>query len=291
MLLNKANKTVNNGYFWSIDCMKDHYTYGINGTIIARVAYGEEPPVTPEPPVAPPTPPVAPVMPAGVKLLTQDEVNKIVSDRTAEYLNKANKAQTLLSQLQIENVKTAEERKNFQIKVEELQSTLMTKEQAAAFEAAKIKKEAEESANALQKDRDYWKNSYTQEKITSALINAAITHKAYDPDQIVVQLGSSAKLQEVIDEAGQPTGKLEVKVAWSDFDKEGKPVNLLLSPADTVKAMRQKDKFANLFLAEGGGTGYVPTGGKPDTGSLDPDKMSPAEYMAGGRDRLMKSKQ
>ncbi len=227
------------------------------------------------------------------KLIPQSKVDEIVQARIAENVNKANKAMEQLKELENIKIQNAEDLKNYKIKLEEVQANLRTKEQQAAFEADKMKKEATENAEKLQKEAVHWKDKYTSTKIVNEIVQASNLHKAFDSTQIMSILGPKAKLVESIDDAGQPTGEYDVKIEWDDVDKDGKPIRTPLNPADAVKAMRQKANFANLFLAEGGGTGYVPpTRGSQIAGSSDVRNMSAEDFIEkGGRERAIKASQ
>lgn len=215
------------------------------------------------------------------KMLTQEQVTKIVEERTAEYAKKMAQLKEKTEALLSEKTTTESERANLRSKLEELNSTLMTREQAAAFEAAKLKEEAKTLEERLVKERDSWKTRYTETMLNSAIINAAVEAKAYQPQQLVALLKPKAQLVEKIDDTGRPTGDYEVKVSWNDVEKDGKPVSMVLDPIATVKAMKQKVEYANLFLAEGGGTGFIPTRGNQSSGTLDPSKMDTKDWIAG----------
>lgn len=215
------------------------------------------------------------------KMLTVEEVNRIVEERTSEYAKKMSQLKEKTEALLSEKTTTEAERQNLRTKLEELNSTLMTREQQAAFEAAKLKEEAKTAEERLQKERDAWRSRYTNTVITSSIVNAAVESKAYQPQQLVALLSKDAQLVEKIDDTGKPTGDYEVKISWKDVDKDGRSVTMTLDPSATVKAMKQKTEFANLFLAEGGGTGFVPTRGTQNAGTLDPSKMPTEDWIQG----------
>lgn len=222
------------------------------------------------------------------KTFTQDEMNKIIQERTAEYANKHNKVKEQLEALTKQSAGTADERKALQDKMLELQSTLRTKEEQAAFEKKKLEEDSKSAIDKVTSERDQWADRYKRREITSSIANAATANDAYRAEQIVELLSPKAKLVEAVDNEGKPTGEMEVKIKWNDVDKDGNPVEMTLSPAETVKAMKQKENFANLFVAKEGGTGFVPTRGAQYAGSTDPDKMTMSDYMKGGRERVLK---
>lgn len=134
-----------------------------------------------------------------------------------------------------------------------------------------------------------WRNRFTDNLIVGSILNAASEFKAYKATQFIPLLKDRARLVEKIDSEGHPTGDFEVKIKWDGVDKDGRPLKLDLSPNETVKAMRGDENYMNLFVAEGGGSGYVPTRGTQTPGTVDPTKMSAEEWInGGGRNRTMK---
>lgn len=264
-------------------------TFTHNLSLTPRLAYLEgegDPSPTPTPT---PTPAPTPDPEDRSRWLPPDRVTEIVTQRTSEYAVKMAKAKEQLDAVLSEKATTETEKANLRKKLEELQSTLMTKEQAAAFEAEKLKAEAQTLEQRLTAEAKQWKDRYRNTLITNSLVAAANEHKAYRPEQIVAFLKDRAELVEALDETGKPTGDFQVKLSWSETDKDGKTSPMTLDPSATVKAMKQKVDFANLFLAEGGGTGFVPTRGNQNSGSLDPDKISTEDWVNGNsRERYAK---
>jgi hypothetical protein len=96
--------------------------------------------------------------------------------------------------------------------------------------------------------------------------------------RIVAILGRDTQLVEVLDDEGQPTGRLAPKVKYRTKNKEGQTVTLDLSPSEAIKRMKDEDEYLNLFRGEGsGGAGLrsQPGGKKPDIKNLATD---PAAY-------------
>lgn len=249
--------------------------------------------VTPpaEPPPAPPQapPPPAPSRTASGKLFTQEEVNGYLAKELATYKEKERKIQEQLTTLSQQAMNTEEEKKTWREKVEALNNMVLTKEQQAQKEREQLQKEAEAKQRQVEKDAETWKNRFTDSLITNGILSAASEHGAYKAQQFIPILKDRARLVETTDAEGQPTGNFEVKIKWDAVDKDGRALKIDLSPKDTVKAMRQQEDFMNLFVAEGGGTGYVPTRGTQTPGTVDPSKMSADEWInGGGRNRVMK---
>jgi hypothetical protein len=144
-----------------------------------------------------------------------------------------------------------EEREGFSETIETLRNQTLSQEEIQKRELKKKQDEFQNTATQLERDRDGWKDRYTGAMISRSLVDAAVQHGAYDPEQITGILGAKTRLVEKLDEDGKATGGHEVMVDFDTFDGEGKPVKLILSPSETVKSMKETERFANLFVAKG----------------------------------------
>ena len=127
----------------------------------------------------------------------------------------------------------------------------LTQDEIAKRELAKKQTEFQSTAQRLEKERDSWRDRFTGAEIGRSLVDAAVQHAAYDPEQITGILGSKTHLVDDLGEDGQPTGTYKVLVDFDTVDSDGKPVTLSLSPGETVKTMKETKRFANLFVAKG----------------------------------------
>ena len=204
--------------------------------------------------------------------LSQEKVNALIATEKRKYQQNQQNLMAEINALKAKSQLTASERSDLDQRVEKLKEELLTKEQITSRNAEKVKNQHELALSELTSDRDYWKNEHTRSTINNALIGAAVKEDAFNAQQIVAQLGPHTKLEQVLGDDDQPTGKLAPIVRLQDFDKEGKPITLSLSPEEAVKGLKEKPEYLNLFRGEGvGGLGANTqrnVGGKADLKTL-----------------------
>jgi hypothetical protein len=225
---------------------------------------GEEAPPADAPAAgAPPAadPPEADTPPAGDPRFTQADVDRMIKHR----LRKADEEQKrVIGEMQALKARadlTREERTDFEKRLQQLNDTLLTTEELAAKERKRQEEQYTHQIQERDAEINRWQSLYTESTIQRSITDAAIQHKSFYPEQIVSILDRGTRLvEELVD--GNPTGKLKPMVRFDDFDKEGKPVTLDLSPVEAVKRMTEMTKYQNLF--EGKGTGGVGSRNHPD---------------------------
>lgn len=221
------------------------------------------------------------------KTFTQEEVNKFLaaekrkqSDQINKHKTQAAKALEELNSLKGKTTLTGDERTEFETRLEQMSNELLTKEELAAKQAKKNAEKHGKEVESLTGERDYWRSQYTESTINRDLLDAAATNDAYNPNQIVRLLNRQAQLVEGLDDTGKPNGQFTTKVKFDDVDKDGNPVQLDLTPKETLKRMREMDEYQNLFKGEGtGGLGKTNKGNSktPDIKELAKD---PIKYRA-----------
>lgn len=240
---------------------------------------GEETPPAGDPaPEAPPAGDPTPEPTPNGKSFTQEDVNRLLAQEKRKHKQTAEKAIEEAKALRTKAQLTAEERDELDKRIGLLQDELLTKEELAKKNEEELRKQHEEHVTNLTVERDRWQQRFTDSTIKRSITDAAATHTAYNPTQIVAILGPNTRLVDVLDENGQPTGELTPKVKFQDVDKEGKAVTLDLPPKEAVKRMKGMDQYLNLFKIEGsGGAGLSsqPAGKRPDLKSIARD---PAAY-------------
>lgn len=175
---------------------------------------------------------------------------------------------------------TEKEKAGLTTQIEELKSSLLTKEQLAASQQKKIKEEHEGIVKNLTNERDIWQSRFTTSMIKTAIVSAASAARAFDSDNIVAILGPSVRLHQEIDpETNQPTEQFTPKVKFNDTDKDNKPVVVDFTIEQAVNRMRELPKYKHLFETDAkGGLGGNSGSGKPGATGKDPAKMTPEEY-------------
>jgi len=214
----------------------------------------------------------------------QADVDRIVKGRLRKHEEELKKTLTEMNALRARADLTQEERHDWEKRVEQLNDTLLSKEEMAEKAAQKAREQHEQKVNDMGNEISLWKDRFTDSTIKRSLQDAAIQHKAFYPEQIVSILDRDTRLvEELID--GKPSGRLVPRVRFADVDKEGKPVTLELAPEKAIERMTEIGKYQNLF--EGSGTGGLGRRSHPDGGkkqSLAQQAQSPKSWIEGRRD-------
>ena len=232
--------------------------------LISHTFYeGEEDHTKHEPPVPPVTPPSGSGDDDDKPKFSQKDLNKVLAEDRRKHEKRVNDAVKQLEDAMKVKGLTEKERDSLQAKIEEMNNSLLTKEQLAEQAKQKLQREAKEQADKLTKERDEWQRRFASATINRAIQDAANQNGAYDPEQFVDLLSANTRLVEVTDESGSGTGQFVETVKFRDIDKEGKPVTLDLPVPEAIKRMKDMDRYANLFKS--GATGGV--GGKRETPS------------------------
>lgn len=252
--------------------------FQIQNRRLVTVAYyndGGNSPPPPAPPVVPPPPPPA-------RTFTQEDVDRIVGERTTKLRNESKNYLTELEALRNKDNLTKKEKEDLEERITNLSKEVFTKEELAKQEQDKINKRYKQEQDTLITERDGYKKKYDSLIIRNALIDAAIEHKAYDKDQILDLLAGKSKIVAVLDADGKDTGEITVKIPVRAM-KGDKVVELELDAKEALKTMRENPKFyGNLFVADGrGGTGLPPSGGgSGGSGSFNHETGTDEQYFA-----------
>lgn len=215
-------------------------------------------------PATPPEPP---------KTFTQADVDNIVQTRVKKEKERAQKLADDLEQIKGQANLSEEHKTALQAQIDELQNSLLTKEQLADQEKKKFEAQHQKVTAELTADRDKYRDLYTSTTIKRAILDAAIANEAAVPGQLVTMLTGAARLAEVKGADGKPTGEHEPFVKVSGRDKDNKPVVLDLPVLDAVKQMKEwPDLYGNLFKdTKTGGVGATTTG---QGSSVNPNNVS-----------------
>jgi len=184
------------------------------------------------------------------KNFTQDEVNAIM----AKEKRKTQEAQKqLLDQLE-QAKKIAKEgtdgRVDLEKRIDELQKLTMSAEERSRQKETKLQKQFEDQISSLNSDRDEWKNRHTDLLVSNAILRAASTNKAVEPNQLLKMLKNDVRVVQ-----NEENSNFEIRMNLLDTDKDGKPIELDLPVDEAVKRMTELPHYGNLF--EGGKAGGV----------------------------------
>ena len=255
------------------------YHLNLLGTL-SHPAYEEDPAPAGAPPADPApkagTPPADPA-PKG-KTYTQEDMTKLLNEERRKGNEAARAAMSELEALKPKLNMTKQERDEMDVRIKELNTRLMTNEEIAAQEQAKLRKAHEDTVAELTSKADQWQNRFTDAAIERSITDAAVVHDAYNPKQVVSLLRSNTRLVPKLDGEGHATGQFQPMVQLEVSGSDGETKTLELSPSEAVKRMREMDGSLNLF--KGTGVGGLGAGNQGPTGKRDIREIAknPEEY-------------
>jgi hypothetical protein len=216
----------------------------------------------------------------------QEQVNKIVQDRLAKdrkkteekYKNLEKSYQDLLGNQSL----SEEERNALEQQLEDLRKQHRTKEEQAKHEKKQLLEQHENELKDWKTRAVKWEQEYKTFVVEKSLMDAAVSHDAFMPQQIQDVLIKHTKLVEATDESGQATGRLVPMVDLPDIDADtGKPIITQRNPQEAVE--RLKELQPNLFKSNvvSGVGGNSTTGGvQPGAdGRVDASELTTEQFM------------
>jgi len=205
----------------------------------------------------------------------QVKIDQLVADATKQKVDAAKRVMAELEAHKARTDLTDSQRKDLELRYDNIQKELMTKEQLFEQEKKKKDREYTESVETLTAERDTWKSKFEDSSIIRDLNDASSANDAFDGGTIAAILRPNTILIESQGEDGTPTGKYKTQVKFTDPEgKDGKPTELLLTASEAVKRMTELDSYQFLFKGRGtGGTGLNngASGKKPDIEKLAGD--------------------
>ncbi len=225
-------------------------------------------PVLPPPPTPPPT-------------FTQEQVNAMLAEN-----KKALQKQNAELVTQLETLKTSkglseQEKADLQARIDQLSTEHMTEQQKLQAQVATLEKTGKAALESATGESKKWQGEYQKLLVTNGIAQGAVKHSAARASQLEAMLLPRAKVVEMLDEAGNPTGVYEARLPITVMDaKTKKPVLVELPIVEAIGKMREDPENANLFLTDGkpglGGTNLGGGGGGKGGGFRS--DMTPAEY-------------
>ena len=225
-----------------------------------------------------------PADPTPDKKFSQDDLNKFLAEDRRKHEAKLKTLETSYEKRLEDKSIDAEGRQQLEVELEDLRSQFRTKEQQAEHEKKLQAAEYETKLTASQEAAQWYQGLYTDFVIENSIKDAATAHEAFNDAHIVGLLRPNTKLQDVLDENGNATGKLAPVVKFQDVDAEGKAIERSLSPADAVKRMKElPHTHGCLFRANvvsGVGQGAATGGVTPGQGAqIDVTKLTTEQYL------------
>lgn len=213
------------------------------------------------------------------KKYTKAELDRVVEQERKRAKDATQKTIQDLENLKRSNQLSETNRTALETKIQELNDSLLSKEELARKEKERLTTEHQTKLQQVQDQSTRWETLYKESTVRREILDAAVELSAFDPEQIEFMVRPNARVVEETDQDNNPTGKFVTKVRLPSTDKDGKPVTLDVSVKEAVKAMKDTpEKYGNLFKDLGtGGIG----GGQSNAprGTLDVTKMSHAQYM------------
>jgi uncharacterized membrane protein len=255
-----------------------------------------EPAPTPAPAPAPAAPatgtglnsddPNAPINVDPNARFDQDAVNDIVQKRLAKdrqkheekYKNLEKTYQGLLANQAL----TESQREELQQDLENLQKQHRSKEEQAKHERKQLQERYENELVQYKEKAAHWEAQHKAYLVERSLLEAAVAHDAYMPEQILSVARDWTQLVDAKDEAGNPTGKLTPMVDLPDIDADTlKPIITQHTPMGAIE--RLKVLQPNLFKANvvsGIGGNSSTGGGQPGAnGQIDPSELTTDQWI------------
>jgi len=205
-----------------------------------------------DPPAAPPAS-TTPASGGSPKVLTltreelQSKISAAVSARSGELEETHTNLMQEMELLKTRSTMNAEERTAHEARVKELENKLLTTEELAKREQQKIANARKKETTELAEERDYWTSLYRQERIIRGISDAAVTHEAVSPEQMVSMLSNSTKLVER--DTGDGKKVYDVMTSILDKGEDGKTITLELEVSKAIEHMSQQKRYYNLFKA------------------------------------------
>lgn len=168
---------------------------------------------------------------------------------------------------------TDKERGEIQEQLSTVQGQLRTEKQQAQIALKELEEQFSGKLSAAEKRAQEAEGKYRDSTIKRALQDAAVTHEAYRPEQVVKLLSDITKL---VDD--------KVMVDFPDEDATtGEAIKTTRTPDEAVKRMKEKpDLYGNLFrnnVVSGIGSNSATGGASPGKdGVVDVRKLTQAQY-------------
>lgn len=207
---------------------------------------------------------------------SQEELEKVLENEKKVHRESTNKLVAELEMLKKSQSLSVAEKDSLQSRIDEINKSLLTKEELAKQERERLEKEKKEQATQLASERDLWKSRFERSMIERSIKDAAQKAAAYSPDVFIALTRNDTFLEEVKAEDGKPTGEFAVKTKLRKVEN-GVTKELQMTPDELVKYMKeQPDTYGYLFKGEkqgglGGGNASQPLG-EVDWKSLTPEQ-------------------
>ena len=221
------------------------------------------------------------------KTFTQDDVDKIVGERLAREKDrfKVEKADLLRQYNELlENHKlTDEQRRAYEVRVNDLESQVLSKDELAAKRIRQREEEWAAKFKHMEEKLGHFKKQHESYRIRTEILKSASASRALNPSQVLGLLAPSAQVEEVLDDQGKFTGQYRVMVAVA-AEEDGQAIEKCLPVREAVKVFLEQPSNFNLVKSTvRGGSGFQPSSSNPDSAHIM--KLSAVERLKAARRR------
>lgn len=208
----------------------------------------------------------------GAKTFTQEQVNKIVTERLAKEKKTSQEALARLEELQTSFKGSTEEKEALATQLEELRGKVFSAEEIRQMEEKKAKTKYEKELATTQTQLKEWQTRHNEMLIDNQIGLAAAQHGVLPAaiPFLAAYLKPQIKITEVKD--GNSVS-YNPETVFNDIDADGKKVPVTVSINDAVKRMKdQPEQYGNLFTStyKAGLGGSGSPGGGSGSGSAIP---------------------
>lgn len=203
----------------------------------------------------------------GDKTFTQADLDRILKARLAKVNEREREMVAKLEQLQ----KEVGESEALRSEIESLKKRTFTQEELEREAREKVQKELEGRLNEANEASTRWEGQF-KSMLTKTQLQAAMIKHDVEPGMFDIAETFLSNLAKVESKDNVNSVVLTIQ----STDKDGKPTELVLSPDEAVKHLKDSGKYRNLF--KGGNNGGVGESGDRGSGGVDPLSLSMDAY-------------
>ena len=217
------------------------------------------------------------------KSFSQTDLNAFLAEDRRKHQEKYTKLEVSMKKMLEDTNLQKEQRAKIESELNDLQATHRTKDQQREYEVKQERDRFTTELDTAKEQAIQWETLYKSSVVDRSLQDAAIAQDAFNPMQIMGLLRPNTRMQEQVDDSGNPLGLFSPVIDFPDVDEtSGEQVTTLRTPEEAVQRMKELPQlFGNLFrsnVVSGIGSGSATGGVKSGEGRIDPTKLSPSDY-------------
>jgi hypothetical protein len=189
-------------------------------------------------------------------MISQDIFNRKIAELRASSRKESDALMKQFEAIQNRLNLSEKEKEEIAQSLEEVRTAGMTEKQKLEHQLMKTQEQLKTETTKWTQEASTWKERFENTQLQTQIQDAVIANKGIDSEHFLalIRLWGTKIKEVVIDD--KPTGRYEARVTFPDADKDGNPVLLDLTVADTVKRMAEIRRHQHLFnhgQAEGTG--------------------------------------